>query len=61
MLLVLWKLWCELLFDREPCFLSTFNSIWKDEVCHQWLAKVVLLIKDVQSLDHIEYSTFISA
>ena len=40
--------------------LSTFKILLKDEVCHQLLAKGALLIRDAQSLDHIEFSAFIS-
>jgi hypothetical protein len=36
-----------------------FSLVWNDEVRHRLLAKGALLIKDAQSLDHIEYSTFI--
>jgi hypothetical protein len=41
--------------------LSSFGSIWKDEICHRLLAKGALLIKDAQSLDHLAYHDFMSA
>jgi hypothetical protein len=56
-LFVLWKLRCKFVFEHEVLSLSAFSLIWKDEVCHQWLAKEALLIKDAQSLDHTKYST----
>jgi len=31
--------------------------MWRDEVCHQPLAKGALLIKDAKSLDPTKYST----
>jgi hypothetical protein len=52
---------CKFVFDQEISSLSAFSSLWKDEVHHQLLAKGALLIKDAQSLDCTEYSTFISA
>jgi hypothetical protein len=47
------------IFKEEFSSLSSFSSLWKDEVHHQLLAKGALLIKDAQSLDRIKYSAFI--
>jgi hypothetical protein len=46
---VLCKPRCKFMFKHETSSLSTFSSVWKDEVHHQLLAKGVLLIKDAQS------------
>jgi hypothetical protein len=38
-LFVLWKIRCKVIFTREVSPLSSFCSLWRDEVCHQLLAK----------------------
>jgi hypothetical protein len=57
----LWKIRCKFVFEQEISSLSVFCAMWCDEVHHPLLAKGALLIKDVQALDSVGYSNFISA
>ena len=49
------------MFNQKVSPLHAFINWPKDEVHHQLLAKGALLIKDAQSLNHLDYSTFISS
>jgi hypothetical protein len=47
-------------FAHEVSSLSSFCSMWQDEVFHRLLAKGEILIKDALSLDSTDYSDFLS-
>jgi len=57
-LFMLWKLRCKYVFDQESSYVYAFFALWRDEVCHQLLAKGALLMKDAKKLDPIVYSDF---
>lgn len=56
----LWKISCRFLFNNEVSYLSAFCTMWRDEVCMQWLIKGFFLIKDAKYLDAVAYSDLIS-